>query len=209
MEHSESLYPKLKSFIDSLNTSQISEQRKQELLPLIESIQDNRTYNKPLELVFICTHNSRRSVLAQVWAQTLSFYFKQPYIHCYSGGTEATSVYPLIIEVLVESGLKIAVNGKYSNSNFSISYAANVPSIAVFSKRFDDAQNPSQGFLAIMTCSHADQNCPFVAGAIKRFTLTYEDPKIYDETTKEKENYNIRNYQIATEMKFIFSKINI
>lgn len=209
MEHSESLYPKLESFIDSLNTSQIPEQRKQELLPLIESIQENRTSKKSLELVFICTHNSRRSVLAQVWAQTLSYYFKQPYIHCYSGGTEATSVYPMIIEVLAESGLKIDVNEKCSNSNYSISYAANVPSIAVFSKRFDDAQNPSQGFLAIMTCSHADQNCPFVAGAIKRITLTYLDPKIYDKTTKEKENYNIRNYQIATEMKFIFSKINI
>jgi arsenate reductase len=58
-----------------------------------------------------------------------------------------------------------------------------------------------------MTCTSADQGCPFVAGAEKRFSIPFEDPKIADGTPEQASKYEERSLQIATEMKFIFSQI--
>ena len=58
-----------------------------------------------------------------------------------------------------------------------------------------------------MTCSHADGNCPFIAGAEKRIPITYEDPKLFDNTEQQAAKYEERSLQIATEMLYIFSQI--
>ena len=60
-----------------------------------------------------------------------------------------------------------------------------------------------------MTCSHADENCPLIPGAEKKISLMYEDPKLFDRTILEKEKYRERSLQIATEMKYVFSKIKL
>jgi arsenate reductase len=79
--------------------------------------------------------------------------------------------------------------------------------IKTYSKLYDDAANAISGFAAVMTCSHADENCPYIAGAEARIPLRYEDPKAFDNTPEEAEKYDAHSLQIASEMLYVFSKI--
>lgn len=197
----------IKKYIENLDTEHIKETRIKVLEPLIEFIQEKRDKNKNIRIVFICTHNSRRSHLAQVWAQTLAFYYGLKYVNCYSAGTEETAMYPMIAETLKNSGFKIDVLSKGENPIYSIGFSENEPTIIGFSKMITHDFNPKSSFASIMTCSQADKGCPFVPGAEIRIPITFEDPKIYDDTDYKEEKYQERNRQIATEMKYVFSKI--
>ena len=90
------------------------------------------------------------------------------------------------------------------NPHYEIKYADNKTPITLFSKLYDDPANPKTGFAAVISCSHADENCPFIPGAEKRISLPYEDPKAYDNTADEAKIYDERSIQIATEMKYVF-----
>lgn len=197
----------IQEFIEALDTANLSEERKTVLQPLIDYINSKKKEEKPIQLNFICTHNSRRSHLAQIWAQTMAEYFGIKSIKCYSGGTEATAVYPMVVETLENTGFEISKEGDSKNPVYSIKYALEKTPIIAFSKKYDDEANPAADFAAIMTCSQADEGCPFVAGSEKRISIMYEDPKISDGTPQQKEVYLERSIQIATEMKFIFSQI--
>ena len=87
-------------------------------------------------------------------------------------------------------------------------FSENEQPIIGFSKTLDDEFNPTSEFAAIMTCTQADEGCPFIAGAEKRIPITFEDPKAFDNTPQEAEKYNERSVQIATEMFYVFSQIN-
>ncbi len=201
------LFKPIRVYIEALDTTKLSEERKTVLQPLIDYINSKKKEEKPIQLNFICTHNSRRSHLAQIWAQTMAEYFRIKNITCYSGGTEATAVYPMVVETLENTGFEILKEGDSKNPVYSIKYALEKSPIIAFSKKYDDEANPAADFAAIMTCSHADEGCPFVAGSEKRISIMYEDPKISDGTPQQKEVYLERSIQIATEMKFIFSQI--
>lgn len=161
-----------------------------------------------IRLNFICTHNSRRSHLAQVWAQTLACYFNIKNVFCYSGGTEATALFPMVIETLQHSGFEISPISEHGNTVYSIKYAINEHPVIGFSKKLDEDFNPKSDFAAIMTCSQADAGCPFIAGAEKRIPMMYEDPKAFDGTLQQAEKYKERSIQIATEFFYVFSQIN-
>ncbi|MBO3116554.1 protein-tyrosine-phosphatase [Winogradskyella sp. DF17] len=201
------MYQSLKDYIDILDTSIISNERKSILEPLIEYIQSQMDNNGPINLNLICTHNSRRSHLSQVWAQTLAFYYGIHDIQCYSGGTEATAVFPKVIDTLIEQGFQIKAISECRNPVYAIKYDENANAIIAFSKSFDDSFNAQSNFAAVMTCSHADENCPFIPGANQRIALNYEDPKLFDGTPQQTEKYKERSTQIATEMKYVFSEI--
>jgi len=174
------------------------------LLPFRDYVQHKLATKKHLRLNFICTHNSRRSHLAQVWAQTISIHFKLKDVYCFSGGTEETALNLNIVEVLQNSGFKIEVLAQTQNSVYNIKFADNVHPVIGFSKKYDALFNPKTKFAAIMTCSEADQNCPNVIGAENRFPLNYEDPKLFDNTPQEMTKYEERNQQIAQEMYWVF-----
>lgn len=199
----EELLPKIKETILSLNISSISEERKEDLNPLINYLKDKISNNQHINLNFICTHNSRRSHLSQVWAQTLAYYVDIKNISCYSGGTEATAMFPMAIETLENMGFDIHKLSDAENPIYSIKYANNTHPIIGFSKTFGDTFNPKSNFGAIMTCSSADLGCPLVKGSDGRFPITYEDPKIFDNTSQQVEKYNERSIQIATELLFV------
>ncbi len=198
----------IQEYIKTLDTASLSEERKSILQSLIDYINLKVQDKQKIQLNFICTHNSRRSHLAQVWAQALAEYFNVPNIECFSGGTEATAVYPMVIETLENAGFEISKEGDSKNPLYSINYSLGAKSVIAFSKKYDDDFNPQSAFAAIMTCSQADEGCPFVAGSEKRIAIMYEDPKISDGTPQQKEVYLERSIQIATEMKFVFSQIN-
>jgi len=201
------LYTKLGAFISSLNIESISNDRKQTLQLLINFIEDKVTNREEIRLNFICTHNSRRSHLSQVWAQMLAHHFGVKNVFCYSGGTEATALFPMVAATLKDTGFEIEKLSEGENPVYSIKYAANEHPIVGFSKKLDDPFNPESGFAAVMTCSQADEGCPFVSGAEKRIPITFDDPKAFDDTPVQAEKYHERSVQIATEMCYVFSKI--
>ncbi|MBT8305143.1 MAG: protein-tyrosine-phosphatase [Bacteroidia bacterium] len=201
------MFETITEHIKALDISSINEERKETLQQLIDYIKNKITTKDPIRLNFICTHNSRRSHLSQIWAQTMAAFYKLDYVNCYSGGTEATAMFPKVGETLANQGFKIKKLSENDNPVYSVKYADNEPAIIAFSKRFEDEFNPRSGFAAIMTCSSADEGCPLVNGCDKRIAITYEDPKKSDGTPQQTETYFNRSLQIATEMKFVFSSL--
>jgi len=201
------LYQPIKTQIEQLNTNSISKERKTILQPLIDLVQLKVTNKSRVNLNFICTHNSRRSHLSQVWAQVMASYFEIDNVYSYSGGTEATALFPMVAKTLENTGFKIEMLSNGTNPVYSIKYSKNAHPVIGFSKTFDAQFNPILEFTAIMTCSNADKGCPFIAGAEKRIPITYEDPKAFDNTPQQLEKYNERSLQIATELKYVFSNI--
>jgi arsenate reductase len=193
--------------INAFSANAISEERKELLQPLIDYIQLKKKHSERIQLNFICTHNSRRSQLAQVWAQLLAHYMGINHVFCYSGGTEITEVFPKIVETLIHQGIKIEKLSEDENPVYAVTYDENTPPITCFSKQYNDPSNPQHHFAAIMTCSSADEGCPFVAGAEARFSLQYDDPKIFDETPLQDAKYAERSLEIGQEMWYVFSKI--
>lgn len=202
------LFEELRKIISKLDVSTISEERRAILQVLVGFIQEKKDLRKPINLNFVCTHNSRRSHMAQIWAQVMAHYFNLEQVYCYSGGTEATALFPKVAEVLRKSGFEIIELSTGANPVYSIKYAADAHPIIGFSKTYDHSFNPKSNFAAVMTCSHADENCPFIPGAEKRIALTFEDPKEFDNTPLQTEKYQERISQIATELLFVFSKIS-
>ncbi|SHH69146.1 arsenate-mycothiol transferase ArsC [Winogradskyella jejuensis] len=198
---------KLNHLIETLEPSTISEERKGILSELVEFIQSKKDKNLPVNLNFICTHNSRRSHLSQIWAQTMAYKFNIGNVFCYSGGTEATAMFPVVGDTLVNQGFQINKLSNEKNPVYAVKYAEDRHPIVCFSKTFDANFNPKKSFAAVMTCSHADENCPFIAGAEQRIAVRYDDPKAYDNTPLQFKKYEERSLQIATEMKYVFSKI--
>ena len=196
------IYPELSSKIKNLEKLSISEERKKVLQPLVEFISKKIDSEDTLQLNFICTHNSRRSQLAQAWAMAASDYYKIP-AKCYSGGTEATAFFPQAIVTLSDSGFGI---DEKPGDNPQITVDTGASSNTFFSKVFDDEKNPTKNFAAVMTCSHADENCPFIVGAESRIPLNYEDPKSFDDTPEMAEKYMERSDQIGSEMLYAFKK---
>jgi len=163
--------------------------------------------HKTVNLVFICTHNSRRSHIAQIWAQTAASYFNLPNVHSYSGGTEATAFNPRAVDALRKIGFVIELATPGTNPRYVVRYSTEHPAFEVFSKKYDEVGNPQKDFVAIMTCTHADENCPVVAGASARISLPYDDPKDFDGTDLESIKYGERSLEIGRELLFVFSQI--
>ncbi|WP_213278769.1 low molecular weight phosphatase family protein [Chryseobacterium indologenes] len=198
---------KLLNTIQSLHWEEITTDRKKVLQPLVDFVQQKVTEGKEINLSFICTHNSRRSHLAQIWAQAAASYFSILGVHCYSGGTETTALFPKIAETLAEQGFTIFSLAEINNPVYAVKYDDNSMPVIGFSKKYDNHFNPVSGFAAIMTCSQADDGCPFIPGAEKRIPITFEDPKVSDNTPAQAAVYAERSLQIATEMFYVFSKI--
>jgi arsenate reductase (thioredoxin) len=197
----------INEIILNLDIETISSDRKEVLQPLVDFIQTKVDSQSEIRINFICTHNSRRSHLSQVWAQTIAHYFNMKQVTCYSGGTESTALFPMVAETLQKSGFQIQAISTNDNPVYSIKFSENAHPIIGFSKELDHDFNPKSEFAAIMTCDSANEACPFVPGAEKRIPITYADPKAFDNTPQQAEKYLERSMQIATEMLYVFSQI--
>ena len=204
---SNNMFQNLKNSIKQIAEMKVSDKRREILKPLAEFIQNKLENNEIINLNFICTHNSRRSHLSQIWAQTMAEYFGVKNVFCYSGGTEATAMFPKVAETLEKQGFQIQKISETENPVYAVKFSENCHPVIGFSKKYDDVFNPETGFAAIMTCSNADQGCPFIAGAEKRIPVKFEDPKISDGTPEMDETYFRRSFEIASEMYYVFSKI--
>ncbi|MBB6463495.1 low molecular weight phosphatase family protein [Flammeovirga kamogawensis] len=184
----------------------ISEERKAALEVISTFVSQKLAQDGLANLILICTHNSRRSHLSQVWAQIAVYHYGFTNVFAYSGGTEATAMFPSAANALTRAGLEISKLSESSNPVYAIKFDEDQPAIIGFSKTYDNPFNPQNGFGAIMTCNHADANCPIIFGA-ERISLPFEDPKAFDGTPEQEAKYDERCRQVARELLYAFSKI--
>lgn len=201
-------FPQLENFLKEVPGQKINAKRKKVLEQLAHHMQEALQTHKAVNLLFICTHNSRRSIFCQIWADVIAQQMGFSQVHSYSGGTTTTEVFPLVIETLKKQGLQAEPLSQGANPLYAIKYADYQPPVNAFSKDYTHFINPKRNFIAVMTCDQADQNCPSVIGAEKRIALSYKDPKAFDQHERQHEVYRERSLQIAAELRYAFSKIS-
>ncbi|MGI9158114.1 MAG: protein-tyrosine-phosphatase [Saprospiraceae bacterium] len=190
-----------------MDTASVPAARKALLQPLADYIWMQVASGGVARLTFICTHNSRRSHLAQLWAAAAAKYCVVGPVACFSGGTEVTACNPRTLAALTRAGVQAQAITAGDNPVYLLSYADGVNPLVAFSKLYDQAPNPKTAFAAVMTCSDAEENCPFIPGAEQRFPIAYEDPKAFDDTPGETAGYDACCRQIATEMLWVFQRV--
>ncbi|MEZ4979233.1 MAG: protein-tyrosine-phosphatase [Chitinophagales bacterium] len=190
--------------IEGFNSENISEERKKVLDELVKAIQKSIDTFQRVHLNFICTHNSRRSIMAQIWAHTAASHYGIV-SEMFSSGMEPTMIYPGTKKALETLGFLI-FKLENTRDNYLVKFHNYNSSFMVHSKRLDHLTLPNR-YIAVMTCSDADKNCPLTFRATAKVSLPYEDPKIYDNTEEEDSRYLERAYQIGEEMFYVFSKV--
>ena len=190
------------------DTTSIDQARQSELNELAKWTAKSLAERGSADLVFICTHNSRRSHLSQVWAQVGADVAGVKGIRTFSGGTEATACNPRTVAAMQRAGFEVAQQDTvHGETNPTYLVSTGVSDMACFSKKYGDEPNPSEGFGAVMTCSSADRGCPLVYGADARFAIPYVDPKVSDGTAAEAATYDARLEQIGTEMLYLMGQV--
>jgi arsenate reductase len=204
------LIPRLGRYIAKRTTEfdKIPAERRELLAELAELIRTEREAGRTAKLVFICTHNSRRSHMAQLWAAAAGAHFGVQ-LETFSGGTERTAFNPRAVATLERAGFDIRQTlAGGDNPRYQVRFACDGPALDAFSKVYSESPNPTREFCAIMTCSQADKACPTVAGAVKRIALPYDDPKASDGRPGEAATYDERCAQIAREMLYALSLVS-
>lgn len=199
--------PALRDYLKDIESEfgNVPESRKTSLEMLEDYILFCVQSNRIADLVFICTHNSRRSQFSQAWTTTAAEYYGIEGIRSYSGGTESSEVNPRAVAALRRAGYSIQkVPFREGNPGFLIRSEQRDPGNTLFSKKYDDPRNPQSDFCAVLVCSDADEACPFIPGAEKRVSLPYDDPKAFDGTAEESQMYDKRCREIARDLFFVF-----
>lgn len=202
------MYISIERISESLtnNFTSIPSTRKDLLDRIAGYIQTQIESDKPINLNYICTHNSRRSHFGQVWSAVAASYYKIKNVHTFSGGTEATAFNPNAIQALMRAGFRIEKSDAENNPLYRV-YYSDEDFVSCFSKVYSDLNNPVSDFAAIMTCTDADEKCPMVSGATIKITTPYEDPKLFDGTALQELKYDERCRQIALECLYVFSQV--
>ncbi len=205
------MYKQLRQYCETLPAEfdNISADRKASLEELGQYILKERKKGDKVNLTFICTHNSRRSHFGQLWALTAAHYYGLDNIQTFSGGTEATAFNLRAVAALERAGFKITSNGASENPKYLAAMGNGYAESLMFSKKYDDRQNPAENFCAIMVCSQADEACPFVTGAEERISLPYDDPKAFDNTPAEQQKYDERCREMARDLFYMMEYVKV
>jgi hypothetical protein len=200
---------RLKKYTAALvaDTSTIDPERKALLQEAAVAIAAELRSHGTHATLFVCTHNSRRSHLADLWFRYAALHYGIAGLSSYSGGTEATAFNPRAIAAMERAGFSVHYDREAKNPLVQVSPLAN-PVWEVFSKVYTHEVNPKSNFTAIMVCSDADHNCPIVNGATQRFAIPYHDPKASDGTPSEAEAYDQAVKLIGTEMMYLAHQLN-
>lgn len=204
------LFPELEMFIHKIDAIQPDPTRALLLDQLAAWIRSGRKERpeEAIRITFICTHNSRRSQLAQAWLAALAFWNGISNIKAYSGGTEVTAFHPNAVTSLERAGFHILPRtSRVDNPPYEVSFRVEANPLLMYSKRYDDPANPDQQFGAVMVCSDAEDACPFVPGAQFRLALPYLDPKRSDGSPDAPQVYDQCSMEIATEMNYVIQQI--
>jgi len=198
------LFSALNNYCDKMVDSfaSISNNRKKKLDDISSKINEYVQNDKELNLLFVCTHNSRRSQFAQVWAHLAINYFGLLNLNSFSCGSEQTIIHKNTIIALESFGFRV----QKVKSNITNFYFSENLYVKCFSKTFHHNSLPDNQIISLMTCDDADKNCPFIAGSLSRISLPYNDPKVYDDSSECMAEYKKTSNHIAQEIFYIFSK---
>jgi len=121
-------------------------------------------------ILFVCTHNSCRSQIAEGLTNHLTY---NKY-HAFSAGTEKTEVKPLAVSVLKELGIDIS-------SQYSKLISEAQARAAEFTK-----SDPEKFLfdIVITVCDNAKEACPYLPGKIN-IHRAFQDPSAVSGTEKE------------------------
>lgn len=202
------MFPEIELMISKLvlNFNSISSARKLQLDELACHLKLALSSSNKLNLLFVCTHNSRRSHMGQLWGRLAANYYKVENANSFSAGTEVTELNSNVIDMLQNNGFMVSTIQNVLNSAYVIEFGVN-QSLTCFSKLIDHEANPRRDFFALMMCTEAEANCPFVAGAIHRFGLPFDDPKAYDNTLKVSDAYLSTFEEIGVQILYLFNQI--
>jgi arsenate reductase len=206
---SDMFYPVLAQEVKEIlqTVDQIEDERKKALNEAAHLLSGLYGVEQKLVLNFICTHNSRRSQLSESWAYVASNYFQLNKIHAVSGGTEATAFNERAVLALQKCGFLITKATESSNPFYLVQAGPDIPVQKQYSKRYDDALGHGEKFVAIMTCDHADHNCPYIPEALARISMNFVDPGKSDGTPGEAEVYLQRSREIAANLFYLFNQV--
>jgi arsenate reductase len=201
------LYPDLAAYLDAREAEfdEISAERRKVLDELASYVRRKAESADPAELIFVCTHNSRRSHMSQIWAAAAAAR-EGVRIWTYSGGTESTAFNPRAVASIQRAGVRIEKTTDANNPVYHARISDDLPAMTCFSKPYDNDPNPKKEFGAVMVCTDADEACPFVPGAEFRLAVPFVDPKVSDGTPAEAVTYDERCAQIAREMLYVMSR---
>jgi arsenate reductase len=116
--------------------------------------------NDPIRVLFLCTHNSARSQIAEA----LLHHLGGEDFAAFSAGTEVTGVHPLALAVLHESG--IATEGLRSKH------------LREFAGQ--------QFHVVVTVCDRARDACPLFPGAATQLHWSFPDPSAVEGTDEER-----------------------
>lgn len=183
----------------------ITQDRRPSLERLATLIAGRRATSRDTKVVFVCTHNSRRSQLAQVWATAAVHHFAIAGIDALSAGTRATEVDRRAIETLERAGFTWTQSNGH-NPTYTVRVGSTDQTLPLFSKTLSDSFEATTDFIAVITCSNADLACPVIEGASDRLSLSYDDPRAADGSSYETDIYDECCRSISREMLYVFSK---
>jgi arsenate reductase (thioredoxin) len=203
------LNPKVRAHAEYLTTTfdMIDEEHRDAAQRLANWIVSNFDSNSPLDVIVVCTGNSRRSILGSSMGNVAAAYYGLSNIRFHSGGTAPSAFNSRSITALKEVGFSIDATGAEAtrgdpmtaNPVYRVSWGEDLASTE-FSKHYSDKINPQLGFGALMVCTEADAGCPIVAGAAIRISMPYLDPKLYDDSSLEAIKYAERRDDIGRTM---------
>ncbi len=201
-------HTKLEAYCATLEAEfdQIPEVRKTQLREISQYVQAKIQAGETTQLTVICTHNSRRSHMGQLWLKAAAAFYNIGQVETFSGGTEATAFNPRAVAAMQKAGFELKKLDETDNPKYEASMGPTFEKLVLFSKKYSHTANPSSNFAAIMVCTEADAACPLVAGADGRYAIPYEDPKSFDGTDTETQAYDERSRQIAREMFFLMKE---
>lgn len=200
------IYPSIAQYIANLDTSKLDAERRQYLNDISSTIIKELSKTAHINLIYICTHNSRRSIFAQVMSKAISLAFGLP-ICSHSAGAEATYVAPQVLRALTEAGFHISSHNTEKDSVHFVRFSDSYMPMAIFSKEMEHPANPNINIITMATCSQAQESCPVFLTEKHRFALTFEDPKSADGTPLEKQTYRDTLEEISTNLLYLLSKI--
>lgn len=182
------LFTPLKEQLSKWSDETPTTARQEALEPLARWIGARTAQGKRANIIFVCTHNSRRSHISQIWAQAAAHHMGLSHVVTWSGGTEATAFNPRAVRAMRDAGVRLEDTGRRvsgENVVYRATYGAELDEQDLFSKVYTDLANPQEGFAAVMVCDSADAACPLVIGADLRVRLPFIDPKRADDTPEE------------------------
>jgi protein-tyrosine-phosphatase len=173
-------------------------------------------------VVFVGTHNSRRSQLAEVWLRAAAVYYQLANINVSSAGIETTELSQAMAAALSQAGFFLrrsrgclrrwcSRRKDDGNDDMQPHYHCatgwlgeqRLPDVELFSKGLNHPSLPSTDFVAVLVCNSADSACPLIFGTRARILLPYEDPKQHDGTPDASAAYEAAVDIIGREMLFL------